>query len=417
MEKYAFFEQSLNKLREENQFCSLKHITPLDGAYVLFQDRKMLNFCSNDYLGLSQHQDLKKNAIRFLLQHGLGPTTSCVVNTHLECHRMVEEKLSQLIGTESAHLFNSRFQVNMTVLATLATPKSQLFIDRGCHNGLLHGAAFSQAQIKTYEHLDLIELEQLLERAKDAPAFSKVIVTESLFSLEGDIADLNTLIEIANHYQAILYVDDSHAMGVLGHQGMGLAAHKSGIDIIVGTFSKACGSVGAYLGCNHLVKEYLINACPGLRDASLPPSILGAIDAALDLIPQMEGERKQLEQRAYWLRKQFQDLGFSTGNSTSHLIPLYTGNEEDTQVFLKGLYEAEILTTPILCPLVPENTSRLRFAINSCHSPDHLNHVASAIQSFGTGLCKGDAIIDRGAAKIISKKLEPGKLLEQSALQ
>ncbi len=399
MSKYNLFENCLGKLEEEHQYLSLRHIVPLDGAHVLCEDKKMLNFSSNDYLNLSQHTELKKNAIRFLLQHGVGTTTSFVVNSHLHCHGLIEEKLSLLLGTESAHLFNSRYQANMTVIATLASPKSLILIDRSCHVGLFQGAAFSRAKIKTFEHNDLVELEQLLEQANSEEYFSKLIVTESLFSLEGDTADLKGLSLLGKKYETLLFVDDSHAIGVMGKDGMGLCAFVEGVDVILGTFSKACGTPGAYLGCNKTLKKYLINTCPGLRDTSLPPAILGAIDAALDFVPQMEGERKQLEQRAYFLRKKCQELGLLT-NSTTHLIPIIIGSEEDTRDFLKALNAANILATPLFSPLVPENASRIRISINAHHSPEHLKELVCAFPG------NSYAVTYRSPPKVVANKVE-----------
>ncbi len=414
--KFTIYESYLSKLEEEHQYCTLQHIVPLDGAHVLCEDKKMLNFSSNDYLNLSQHQELKKNAIRFLLQHGVGTTTSFVVNSHLHCHGLIEEKLALLLGKEAVHLFNSRYQANMTVLATLANPKSLIFIDRSCHNGLYQGAAFSKAKMKTFEHNDLVELEQLLEKTKEEEHFSKIIVTESIFSLEGDLSDLKALVDLAKKYQALLFVDDSHAIGVMGHEGMGLTAHVEGIDVVVGTFSKACGTPGAYLACNKTLKKYLINTCPGLRDTSLPPAILGAIDAALDLIPQMEGERKQLEQRAYFLRKKCKELGILT-RSASHLIPIIIGSEEDTREFLKSLTEANILATPLFSPLVPENASRIRISINAQHSPEHLTALIEAFPKCSGTKSSGDALVYRSPAKIVPHKVEPFQIFENPVLQ
>ncbi len=414
--KYSVYESYLNKLEEEHQYCALQHIVPLDGAHVLCEEKKMLNFSSNDYLNLSQNPELKKNAIRFLLQHGVGTTTSFVVNSHLHCHGLIEQKLAELLGTEVAHLFNSRYQANMTVLATLANPQSLILIDRSCHNGLFQGAAFSQAKLKTFAHNDLVELEQLLESSKNEHYFSRLIITESLFSLEGDTADLKGMVELAKKFQSLLFVDDSHAIGVMGKEGMGLAAHVEGIDVILGTFSKACGTPGAYVGCNKTIKKYLINTCPGLRDTSLPPAILGAIDAALDLIPQMEGERKQLEQRAYFLRKRCKEIGLLT-HSTTHLIPIIIGSEEDTRAFLKSLTAANILATPLFSPLVPENASRIRISINAHHSPEHLKALVLAFPTLACPNSRADTVVNRSAIKITADKMETGKILENPVFQ
>lgn len=372
--------RSLEELQNEQQYRTLTPILPLDETHSLLKEKKVLNFSSHDYLGLSFHPALQKSAIKYILQYGSSSTTAPSSNTILSCQTALEEKLANALGTESALLLPSRFQTNTSVLATLSPTNSILFMDSRCHDSLKYGMKCSSATIEGFSHHDLTHLRTLLEKTENLSYFSKVIATESIFSSEGDFANLNELIALANEFNALLYVDDTHAFGTMGSNGMGLAAKKEGIDIIVGSFYHGGGSSLSYVGCSDNIKEYLINFCPALKENPLPLSALGAIDASLDLIPELEGERKQLEQRAYFLRKQLHERGFSTGSSTSHLVPLFLESNERTQDIQQTLLECGIFTEALLSPQVPQGTSRLLFSLSAYHTPDHLNELLEALK-------------------------------------
>nr|NGX27754.1 8-amino-7-oxononanoate synthase [Chlamydiota bacterium] len=225
--KYASYADSVSAMIKEKRLRKLKPMIPINGAFILFEDQKMLSFCSHDYLGLADNPEIKKNAIKYLLQHGITASSESR-DLYLSCQQDLETKLSSMLRRETALFFPSRFEANTTTLSTLGHDDATFFIDEGCHFSLFKGAESSNAHTQCYPHGRLDRLEHFLE---DAKTKTKIIVTESVFSLTGSVSNLPTLIELAEHFDALLYVDDSHSFGIAGVEGIGLAAHLSEIDI------------------------------------------------------------------------------------------------------------------------------------------------------------------------------------------
>ena len=239
------------------------------------------------------------------------------------------------------------------------------------HNSIIQGAILSRCKKILYPHNDLKQLTSLLDtHHRDHSRI--IIVTESLFSMDGDKSDIDALVELSKTYNALLMIDDAHATGVLGAGGMGLACGKD-VDVVIGTFSKALGSFGAYVACSKQMREYLINCCSGfIYSTALAPPVIGAIDAALDLIPKMKKDRKELQENASFLRKNLHGRGFNTGDSTTHIIPVIVGDEGDTLALSKQLDEAGYLATAIRPPTVPEGQSRIRLTLSTAHTQEQI---------------------------------------------
>jgi 8-amino-7-oxononanoate synthase len=284
----------------------------------------------------------------------------------------LEKKLSEMLRRETALFFPSRYEANTTTLATLGHKDATFFVDEACHCSLIRGAENSKAGLQRFPHNRLDRLEHFLE---DTKTKTKVIVTESVFSSTGSVANLPTLIELAEYFDALLYVDDSHAFGIGGVEGMGLAAHLKEIDIITGSFSKACGAYGGYVACSETIRDYLVNLSPIQTSFLFPPPIIGAIEAVLDLFPQTEGERKQLQQRSHWLREALRDLGFAIPKVNIPLISLSFSSTEEVESLRAHLKEEQILVGPTRFFEGP----RLNIALNVCHMPDHLTRLVEAI--------------------------------------
>jgi len=387
MEKYRFIEEELNRRKRQSLLRQLQTVTPLKGVDVRIKGQKAVNFSSNDYLGLSKHPLLTKRAIEFTKHYGTGATASRLICGNYDCFQAVEEKLAHLKGTEAALILNSGFQANVSILPALADRETLILSDQLNHNSIVQGALLSRCRILQFRHNDMAHLEELLKDNVNKGFSRRLIVTESVFSVDGDQSDIGSLVELASAFDALLVVDEAHATGVLGRRGMGLCCGK-GVDLIIGTFGKACGSFGAYAACSHRLRDYLVNCCSGfIYSTAMPPPVIGSIDAALDLIPAMDKERKELHSKADFVRLHLQKLGWGTGASNTQIIPVMIGRETEALALSRHLENVGVLATALRPPTVPEGQSRIRLALSVTHTMEQLEYL---IQQFKEGDSRGN---------------------------
>ncbi len=379
-DKFEFIQKELADRKPRHHLRFLRTIIPLEGADVDFNGRRMINFSSNDYLGLSRHPLLQKRSAEFTKRYGAGSTASRLICGTYKCFDQVEQKLADLKGTQSALLLSSGFQANVSILPALTDRHSLILSDRLNHRSLVEGSLLSRCKVLRYHHNDLKHLRQLLEENQPKEYSRTLIVTESVFSVDGDRSDIDALVELAEEFHALLIVDEAHATGVLGKQGMGLTCGKK-VDLTIGTFGKALGSFGAYVTCSTEMRDYFINCCVGfIYTTALPPSVVGAIDAALDLIPVMEAERHDLQTKSDFVRSSLQKMGWSTGNSTTQIIPVIVGNEKETLELSSWLEEQGILAIGIRPPTVEKGQSRIRMVLSSSHTQNQLEKLIDAFR-------------------------------------
>jgi 8-amino-7-oxononanoate synthase len=374
-DKHSFINDALEKRKQEHQFRTLKPLENQEGAHIIKNDGvEYINFSSNDYLGLTNHPELIKVSHEFASKYGVGSGASRLVTGTLSIHSELEKKLAEVFNAEEAILFNSGFQANTSILPALADRNSLILADKKIHNSLIQGAILSRAAFKRFEHNNYDHLEELLRNA-GSDRYNRIwIVSETVFSMDGDRNDIDRLIEISEKYNALLYSDDAHAVGVLGEKGLGLNYGKEGIDISLGTFGKAFGSFGAFALCSKEMKDYLINFAGGfIYSTSLPPNVIGAIDAALDLIPEMDQERTQLMNNVEYVRTEIQKLGFDTAASNSQIIPIIIGDEQETIELSNQLKEKGLWVSSIRPPTVEKDASRLRITLSVKHTKEHLD--------------------------------------------
>jgi 8-amino-7-oxononanoate synthase len=336
----------------------------------------LINFGGNDYLGFSQHAALIARAQDYAAHYGAGVGASRLVTGNASPYAAIEAHLARGKGTEAALVMNSGYQANVTMLAALADSEVigkpvTILADRLCHNSLLQGAMLSGAKLIRFRHNDMAHLGELLRRENEKAAHV-IIVTESVFSMDGDCADLAALIELKHHDGAMLYLDEAHATGVFGPNGFGFsAAHKGAIDVVMGTFGKALGSFGAYIACSAALRDYLVQHCGGLiYSTGLPPAVLGSIEAALELLPQSEQERAAVLGHAERLRHALREQGWDCGVSTTQIIPVILGDEQAATALSDILKRNSILAPAIRPPTVPRGTSRLRLSLSAAHKPE-----------------------------------------------
>lgn len=375
MGKFSFIEEEMSRRRSAHQLRTLRSIRPLQGAMVEVNGRSMINFCSNDYLGIARHPLLQQRAMEFTQRYGTGSTASRLICGSYDCIAKVEDKLAELKGSSSVLILNSGFQANVSIIPVLADANALILSDRLNHNSIIQGIRLARCKKILFDHNSPAHLEEILSQNQGGAHSRILIITESVFSMDGDRCDIDRLIHLAEKYQALLMVDEAHATGVLGLRGMGLAAGKK-VDVIIGTFGKALGSFGAYMAGSRQIRDYLINCCAGfIYTTALPPPVIGAIDAALELVPEMEKERKTLQDNASFLRQNLQRLGFDTGNSTTQIIPVITGNEEETLLLSDRLERCGFLATAIRPPTVPQGQCRIRIALSAAHSREQVEQL------------------------------------------
>ncbi|MCX7156290.1 MAG: 8-amino-7-oxononanoate synthase [Rhodocyclales bacterium] len=362
--------------------------------------RALIDASSNDYLGLSQHPLVKARAAEWAERHGAGAPASRLVTGTRDITLAVEEKLAAFKGCEAALLFSSGFQANATVIPALAAvmrsgipgdgddalcvpgiplrgQATAIFSDELNHASILHGCRLARARTQVFRHNDLDHLDQLLSQCTGR----KLIVTESVFSMDGDRANLPALVQLAERHGAALYVDEAHATGVLGPQGRGLAAECSGgVDVVMGTLGKAFGAFGAYIAGSRVLIDWLVNRCPGfIYTTALPPAVLGAVDAALDLVPTMDTERAQLARHSQALRELLAQRNYDTLGSSTQIVPAVIGSAADALAAARRLEDAGVLGVAIRPPTVPEGTSRLRLTLHSNLGEAGLQRLLAAV--------------------------------------
>lgn len=353
----------------------------IPGARLVLADgRQLIDASSNDYLGLSQHPALKSRAKLWVERFGAGSRASRLVTGTLEATLELEARLAEFKGTEAALIFNAGFQANAAVLPALfqlvGGSEARVFTDRLNHASLHAGCAATGIRQHRFRHNDLAHLEALLrEHGREQPAF---IVTESVFSMEGDRADVPALAELAARYDALLYLDEAHASGVLGPQGRGLG-HGLPNTVLMGTLGKAFGAAGAYVAGSRALIDYLVNRASGFVYSTAPaPAVLGAVEAALELMPGLDAERALLASRGKRLRERLQALGIETLASSTQIVPALMGNEAAALAAQQALETQGVLAIAIRPPTVPAGSSRLRFSLSSVMGEADFAHLLDA---------------------------------------
>jgi 8-amino-7-oxononanoate synthase len=341
-----------------------------------------LNLASNDYLALRFHKDLVERAREWAEAYGVGSGASRLVTGNLSCFATLEAKVAALKRKPAAVIMASGFQANAAVLQALLDrsvlgAEPLVFSDRFNHSSLHFGCAASGVREIRYRHGDAAHLGELLSQYQD-DSRPKFILTESVFSMDGDVAPLAAVGRLAREHDAMLIVDDAHATGILGEGGRGLSDEA---DLVIGTFSKALGGFGAYVACSAALRDYLINRCTGLiYSTALPPPVVGAMDAALDLLPSLDAERANVASLAERFRVSARALGFDTGPSTTQIVPLMAGTNLAALALSKRLREAGFFATAIRPPTVPAGTARLRLAFTAAHTETDIDALLNALE-------------------------------------
>lgn len=365
----------INRGRKKNQIEKELKALKDKNLYRFLKEPEGVDFCSNDYLSLSSQPEIGKPLIKALKKAlPLGAGSSRLIRGHTSFHKKIETKLERFIEREAVLIFSSGYLANVGVLSLLCK-KALIFSDEFNHASLIDGMRLSGGKICIYPHRDMSYLKRKLERAKSQ--LQKVIVTESLFSMEGDFAPLETLIDLAKNHSAFLFVDEAHATGVFGERGRGclsqfLFKNSSNEILSLHTFGKAFGSQGAFLACSKILKEHLINHCRAFIFTTAPsPVLLKLWETSLKWVQSKETERKVLQEKSSFFRQELRKMGFVT-TSESQIVPLILGENKKTLHWAEQLQKKGFDVRAIRYPTVPKKTARLRICLHSKHKKKDL---------------------------------------------
>lgn len=365
---------------------NLRHLPALthDGREVVVEGRRMLNLSSNDYLGLAADRPLREEFLQGLTPDTFLPTSSSsrLLTGNFTLYDELEAELARRFGTEAALVFNSGYHANTGILPAVSDAQTLILADKLVHASLIDGIRLSAARCIRYRHNDLAQAARLVEQHRNAYA-RIILVTESIFSMDGDQADLGELVRLKRRYDnVLLYVDEAHAFGVRGERGLGCAEEAgciADIDFLVGTFGKAAASAGAYIVCRQAVRDYLVNRMRTfIFTTALPPVNIAWTLFVLRRLEQMDGRRKQLARNGKQLRDVLTFRGYPCP-STSHIVPLIVGASADTVLLAEQLQRHGFYALPVRPPTVPEGTSRIRFSLTADIREEEIERLKSVV--------------------------------------
>ncbi|MGV6989703.1 8-amino-7-oxononanoate synthase [Testudinibacter sp. P80/BLE/0925] len=380
-----FYAEQLAQLQQQGQYRTLPDIRH-GGKWIWRDERKMLNFSSNDYLGLAADHTLKQ---QFLAQTdwqqaSFTSSSSRLLTGNFPIYAELESLMASRFQREACLLFNSGYHANIGILPALADKHTLILADKLVHASLIDGIRLASADYQRYRHNDYAHLQQLL--AKNSEKYQRIIiVTESVFSMDGDTADLLQLVALKQQYRNVmLYVDEAHALGVFGQNGLGLA-EKCGcigqIDFLVGTFGKALAAMGAYLLCEQVVKDYLINKMrPLIFSTALSPLVVQWTHFLMQRLPTMQAQRQHLQQLSAQLRQSVQQLTQQAILSHSQIVPYILGDNATTVATAERLQKCGFYCLPIRPPTVPNGTSRIRFSLTADMTADEVTQLVDVLQ-------------------------------------
>jgi len=381
MDKFIHLSQELQDIQSQQMYRKCIRIDSAQGPTVQIDGREVVLFCSNNYLNLANHPKIRQAAVEAIEKYGFGSAASRLISGTMTPHIEAEKAWAKFFGKPAALFFNSGWSANQSILTTLPQKGDLVLMDRMDHASIIDAVRTSNAQFHTYRRDNLERLEKYLA---DSQYRHKFIVTESIFSMDGDTANLKTLVELKNKYNAILIVDEAHAVGCMGERGAGLAEERdvlNEVDIVVAPLGKgpACG--GAIVAAGKVVIEYLINkARPFIFTTAPPPAAAAASLAALEIIQHEPQRRSHLKQNADFLRRQFSQMGLNIGLSTTHILPVILGSAEKTVETAQKLLKKGFFCSAIRPPTVPAGTERLRISVQCEHTSQHLSGLCEALR-------------------------------------
>lgn len=381
----AFNFTKADEVKEMGLYPYFKPLEATDGTTVEIEGKKVIMAGSNNYLGLTNDSRTIKAAQDALTKYGTGCTGSRYLNGTLDSHLELEEKLASFMGKESCVLFSTGYQTNEGSIQTIAGRNDIIFSDKDNHACIVMGTLVSNAKTMRFQHNDMDQLRRLLEKAD--PNAGKLIISDGVFSMSGTLANVPELVKLSKEFGARLYLDDAHAVGVVGDGGRGSASCfglLDEVDLISGTFSKSFASLGGFIVGSRSVIEYIRHNSPAhIFSASMPPANVATVLAALEILQEEPWRLKRLEEIATYMRTELRALGFNVWNSQSPIIPVVIGEMMDCFRFWKDLFEAGVYANAVVPPAVPQGQSLLRTSYMATHTDSQLDQILEAFRKVG----------------------------------
>ncbi|MEO0202775.1 MAG: glycine C-acetyltransferase [candidate division WOR-3 bacterium] len=386
--KLKFIDEELERLKAEGLYLNIRTIESEVSAWFVVDGRKCLNLTSNNYLGFASDKRLVHKVIEYVQKYGIGPAAVRTISGTMSIHIELEKKLSKFKHVEDVILLQSGFMANLATIPAIVSQEDVIFSDELNHASIIDGCRLSKAEIVRYKHLDINDLEDKIKKYQNKRR--KLIVSDGVFSMDGDIAPLKELIEISNKYEAILMIDDAHGEGVLGKNGRGIVDHfnvHNKVDIEVGTLSKAFGVVGGFVAGNKNLIDYLKQkARPFLFSSALTVADVAANLAALEIMESSNELIKKLWENKEYFQENLKKLGFNLGTTKTPITPVIIGDEKKAQEFSKELFENNIFVQAIVYPTVPKGTARLRVMLSAIHKKEDLDFALEVFEKIGKKL-------------------------------
>jgi 8-amino-7-oxononanoate synthase len=383
--KDTFFRDEINDLKKKGLYRELRTVEGEQDSSVLINGKRVLMFSSNNYLGLANHPGIKKASMDAALYYGTGSGGSRLISGSMELHRTLEKELALFKGTDGALLFSSGYHANVGAISALAGEGDLILSDEFNHGSIVDGCRLSRGEVRVYKHGDMNSLKEILRRSSKFKR--RLIVTDSVFSVDGDIAPLPDIVDLAEKYSALVMVDDAHGTGVLGKRGKGALEHfglEGKVEIQMGTLGKALGSFGAYIAGSEDLIQYLVNKTRSLLyTTALPPSVCGSALAALKILGERPELVSQLRNNASYFRKGMRDLGYPISESGTPILPLILRDPFVTMNMARSLFDEGVYVQGIRPPTVPEGTSRLRITLMASHTREQLDFGLRAFKKIG----------------------------------
>jgi glycine C-acetyltransferase len=387
--KLTWLENELQGLKDQGLFNTIRTIGSAQGAWIIVDGQRVLNFCSNNYLGIADHPRLKEAAQQAVGKYGVGPAAVRSIAGTLDLHVEFERRMAQFKGVEAALYVQSGFCANQAAIPPLVGKEDVIFTDRLNHASIIDGCRLSSAKIIVYEHCDPADAEAKIK--EHLPQYRRgLLVTDGVFSMDGDIAPLDKLYEVCEKYGVITMVDDAHGEGVVGRGGRGIVDHfglHGKFDVEIGTLSKAFGVVGGVIAGKKVLvdwmrqrgRPFLFSSAPTAADTAACLAAVDLLEASTELVD-------RLWDNAKLFKAEMAKLGFNTGKSETPITPVILGENQVAQQFSRKLFERGIFAMPIVFPTVPKGTARIRVMISASHTLSDLEQGLEAFQSVGKEL-------------------------------